>query len=98
MDGDINLIIHQRAFQFLGPKRFAANIGQWPVLNLVASSGRLCTAFIAAMVISAWAKASGERRVPIRKGRSAVNNGHVMRLVHSAASTYGKAIWQSSSV
>ena len=48
------------------------------------------------MVISAWAKASGERRVPMRKGRSAVNILRVMRLVHSETSTYGKAQWQSS--
>ena len=36
MDGDINLIIDQRAFQLLSPKRFPANIGERPVLNLVA--------------------------------------------------------------
>ena len=36
MDGYINLIIDQRTFQLLGPKRFPANIREGPILNLVA--------------------------------------------------------------
>ena len=35
MDGNIDLIVDQRALQLLRPKGFPANIGKWPILNFV---------------------------------------------------------------
>src|SRR3954453_11651106 len=41
MDAEIAFFGEQRAVELLGPQRFPAELGQWPVLDLVAGGGDL---------------------------------------------------------
>ena len=35
MDGNVDLIVDQRALQLLGPEGLPPNIGKWPILNFI---------------------------------------------------------------